>query len=151
MLVLCTCEQNASFQISIGRTSLNDAEHTHSSIQYTYTIICAQCFFDLILEFFQQCGIVVDFINRNCSNQNIYVIFYLRNQYIYIDYYLNLFIENLHRILLSVNFVFYDIESAKKVHLLDLYIKTMQFLFYYIDYYMPFFISYYLSALGHDI
>jgi hypothetical protein len=45
--------------------------------------ICAQCFFDLILEFFQQCGIVVDFINRNCSNQNIYVIFYLRNQYIY--------------------------------------------------------------------
>ena len=45
--------------------------------------ICAQYFFDLILEFFQQCGIVVDFINRNCSNQNIYVIFYLRNQYIY--------------------------------------------------------------------
>ena len=45
--------------------------------------ICAQCFFDLILEFFQQCGIVVDFINRNCSTQNIYVIFYLRNQYIY--------------------------------------------------------------------
>ena len=39
-------------------------------------------------------------------------------------------IENLHRILLSVNFVFYDIESAKKVHLLDLYIKRMQFLFY---------------------
>jgi hypothetical protein len=65
--------------------------------------ICAQCFFDLILEFFQQCGIVVDFINRNCSNQNIYVIFYLRNQYIYIDYY------------------------------------------------MPFFISYYLSTLGHDV
>ena len=45
--------------------------------------IYAQCFLDLILEFFQQCGIVVDFINRNCSKQNIYVIFYLRNQYIY--------------------------------------------------------------------
>jgi hypothetical protein len=45
--------------------------------------ICAQCFLDLILEFFQQCGIVVDFINRNCSKQNIYVIFYLKNQYIY--------------------------------------------------------------------
>jgi hypothetical protein len=43
---------------------------------------------------------------------------------------LNCFIEYLHRKLLTDNFLFYDIESAKKVHLLDLHIKTINFLFY---------------------
>jgi hypothetical protein len=48
---------------------------------------------------------------------------------------LNCFIEYLHRKLLTDNFLFYDIESAKKVHLLDLHIKTINFLFYNFDKY----------------
>ena len=44
---------------------------------------------------------------------------------------LNCFVEYLHRKLLTVNFLFYDIESAKtKVHLLDLHVKRINFLFY---------------------
>jgi hypothetical protein len=44
---------------------------------------------------------------------------------------LNYFIEYLHRKLLTANFLSYDIESAKKkVNLLDLHIKTINFLFY---------------------
>jgi hypothetical protein len=43
---------------------------------------------------------------------------------------LNCFIEYLHRKLLTANFQSYDIDSAKKVHLLDLHIKTMNVLFY---------------------
>ena len=38
---------------------------------------------------------------------------------------LNCFIGNFHRILLTANFLSYDIESAKKVHLLNLHIKTI--------------------------
>jgi len=44
---------------------------------------------------------------------------------------LNCFIEYLHRNLLTAIFLSYDIVSAKiKVHLLDLHIKTINFLFY---------------------
>ena len=44
---------------------------------------------------------------------------------------LNCFIEYLHRtLLLTANFLSYDIESAKILHLLDLHIKAMNFLFY---------------------
>ena len=38
---------------------------------------------------------------------------------------LSCFIENLHRKVSVANFLSYDIESAKKVHLLDLHIKTI--------------------------
>jgi hypothetical protein len=44
---------------------------------------------------------------------------------------LHCFIGYLHRKLLTANFLSYDIESPKKkVHLLDLHIKTINFLFY---------------------
>ena len=43
---------------------------------------------------------------------------------------LNCFIEYLHRKLLIANFLSYDIESVKKMHLLDLHIKTINVLFY---------------------
>jgi hypothetical protein len=43
---------------------------------------------------------------------------------------LNCFIEYLHIKLLTANFLSYDIKSAKKVHLLDLHIKTINVLFY---------------------
>ena len=38
---------------------------------------------------------------------------------------LNCFIENLYRVLLTAIFLPYDIESAKKVHLLNLRIKAI--------------------------
>ena len=43
---------------------------------------------------------------------------------------LNCCIEYLHRKLLTANFLVFDIESAKKVHLLELHIKTINFVFY---------------------
>ena len=43
---------------------------------------------------------------------------------------LNCFIAYLHGKLLTANFLSNDIEMAKKVHLLDLHIKTINFLFY---------------------
>ena len=50
--------------------------------------------------------------------------------YVYNHCGLNCFIEYLHRKLLTANFLSNDIEMAKKVHLLDLHIKTKNFLFY---------------------
>ena len=44
---------------------------------------------------------------------------------------INCFIEYLHRKLLTANFLSYDIDSAEKVHLLDLHIKTNMLLLYY--------------------
>jgi hypothetical protein len=49
---------------------------------------------------------------------------------VYIHGRLSCFIEYLHRKLLTANFFSYDIDSAKKGHLLDLHIKTMNFLLY---------------------
>jgi len=43
---------------------------------------------------------------------------------------LNCFIEYLQKKLLTANFLVFDIESAKKMHLLDLHIKTINFVFY---------------------
>ena len=43
---------------------------------------------------------------------------------------LNCFIEYLHRTLFIANFLSCDIESAKKVHLLELHIKTITVVFY---------------------
>ena len=55
----------------------------------------------------------------------------LPENYVYRHGELNCFIEYLHRKLLAANFLSYDIESTRtKMHLLDLRIKTIFFLFY---------------------